>query len=252
MDPRPIGVMDSGLGGISVLRTLVKELPDESFFYLGDTQNAPYGDRSEAEILELTRNCVGKLVDMGVKAVCIACNTATSAAEEALRAALPIPVVGIEPALKPAALAGRPGKILVMATAATIRQEKFQRLNARYGENALLLPCPGLMEFVERLELETPALNAHLDKLLAPFRGEPITSIVLGCTHYPFLNKAISRRFPHAVLYEGGMITTLKLKEKLAERDALGPGPGSVKFFTTGSEGTAAMEQLFALPDSDF
>ncbi len=170
MDPRAIGVMDSGLGGISVLRTLVKELPDESFFYLGDTQNAPYGDRSEAEILELTRNCVGKLVGMGVKAVCIACNTATSAAEEALRAALPIPVVGIEPALKPAALAGRPGKILVMATAATIRQEKFQRLNARYGENALLLPCPGLMEFVERLELDTPALNAHLDKLLAPFR----------------------------------------------------------------------------------
>ncbi|MEA5067560.1 MAG: glutamate racemase, partial [Christensenellaceae bacterium] len=158
MDDRPIGVFDSGVGGVSVLRSLVRVLPGERYLYYGDTRNAPYGDRAEAEIRSLTRAAAERLLGQGVKALVIACNTATSAAAEALRCALDIPVIGMEPALKPAALARGRGKVLVMATAATLRQGKFRALMERYGRDALVAPCPGLMEFVERGELDSPAL----------------------------------------------------------------------------------------------
>ena len=143
MDERPVGVFDSGLGGVTVLMSAVRLLPGEDFIYLGDNLHAPYGDRTPAEVLLFTREAVHSLIHMGCKAVLIACNTATSAAAATLRNELDLPIVGMEPALKPASLLPGEGRVLVMATAMTLRLEKFHRLMERYGENAAPIPCPG-------------------------------------------------------------------------------------------------------------
>ncbi len=174
-------------GGISVLRALRTALPSEHFIYYGDNLNAPYGTRPEHEIRLLTQQSVRVLTDQGVKALVIACNTATSAAADDLRRRLTLPIIGMEPALKPAALSAGGGRILVMATPATLRQKKFQELMGHYGQRAEMLPCPGLMEFAERGEMDSPALDAYLADRFAPFPGAEVSAIVLGCTHYVFL-----------------------------------------------------------------
>lgn len=234
---QPIGVLDSGVGGVSVLRELVKALPKEDFIYYGDNLNAPYGTREEAEIRGLTARAVEHLRAQGVKAVVIACNTATSAAAEILREHLDLPIVGMEPALKPAQTHHASGKIAVMATPATLRQKKFLQLMEKYGRDAVALPCPGLMEFAERGEIDSPALDALLKKLLSPLAGEAVESAVLGCTHYVFLRRAILKALPGAVLYDGNEGTARRLANLLAERDLLNPQPsGRVAFETSGDE----------------
>lgn len=153
----PVAVFDSGLGGISVLRALVQRMPGEDFLYFGDSANAPYGVRPAAEVRELTQSVIARLYARGIKAAVIACNTATSAAIGTLRAAFSdIPVIGIEPALKPAAAQHR--HVLVLATPLTLREEKFAALMQRCAASAeiLPLPCPELVEFVERGELDSP------------------------------------------------------------------------------------------------
>ena len=248
MDDRPIGVLDSGVGGISVLRSLVRVLPDERYLYYGDTRNAPYGDRAEAEIRALTRAAAEHLLEQGVKALVIACNTATSAAVKVLRGELDIPVIGVEPALKPAAMARGQGKVLVMATAATLRQDKFQSLMERYGQDALVAPCPGLMEFAERGELDSPALDAYLDERLLPLRGERIDAVVLGCTHYVFLRSAVARHVPGARLFDGNLGTARRLEALLTEADARSGGPGSVEFEASDPASLPVMRMLYELP----
>ncbi len=250
MDNREIGVFDSGVGGVSVLRDLARVLPKENFAYLGDTKYAPYGVKGEEEILFLTENAVDRLMRRDIKALVIACNTATSAAAAHLRQKLSIPVIGMEPALKPASLATKSGKIAVLATPATLRQEKFQRLFAQCGQNAVLLPCPGLMEFAERCELEGERLDEYLKGTFSRAQGD-IAAVVLGCTHYVFLKKAIQKALPNATLFDGNEGTARRLKSVLAEK---GMGAvrdkGSVSFFTTGDEKTVLplMETLFHLP----
>lgn len=250
MDQRPVGVTDSGLGGVSVLRSLTRALPQEKFIYLGDTRNAPYGDRPEEEIRRLTLLCAHRLLDKDIKALVVACNTATSAAAESLRRVLPIPVIGMEPALKPAALSGRPGKVLVMATTATLRQKKFKALMTRYGQDAILLPCPGLMEFAERGELNSAALDSYLQNRLAPLKGEKIGAAVLGCTHYVFLKEAIARALPGAALYDGNLGTARRLRSLLEQAEALSEGPGGVEFMSTDPQAVPAMRALFDLPET--
>lgn len=249
MDARPIGVFDSGVGGISVLKGLVKLMPGERFVYYGDTKNAPYGVRDEQDIQRLTQAAVDELMKRDIKALVIACNTATSAAAEALRQSLPIPVVGMEPALKPAATQHGRGRIVVMATPATLRQSKFQRLYEAYGQYARMAPCEGLMEFVERGELDSDALDAYLrEKLLDG--GEPASAVVLGCTHYVFLKRAIRKLFPDAELYDGNLGTAKRLLALLELRDELnGSGEGGVELLTSGDEAAVLpiMRMLFAL-----
>ena len=187
----PIAVFDSGLGGISVLRALVQRLPGEDFLYFGDSANAPYGVRPVAEVRRLTQDVIGRLYDRGIKAAVIACNTATSAAIGPLRAAFPdIPVIGIEPALKPAVAHHR--RVLVLATPLTLREEKFVALMHQCAGCAEIvpLPCPELVEFVERGELDSPALTAYLARQLGPYAGR-VDAAVLGCTHFPFARRAI-------------------------------------------------------------
>ncbi len=202
----PIAVFDSGMGGISVLREMVKEMPNEDFLYFGDSLHAPYGTKTLAEVQELTIGHIQKLKERGCKAAAIACNTATSAAVRKLREMYPqFPLVGIEPAVKPAVLANPGGKVLVMATPMTIRLEKLAALINEYKDQADIYPlaCPGLMEFVEDGREQSPELIAFLQELLAPYHD--VDAAVLGCTHYPFVKEQISRVLGDGVqIFDGG------------------------------------------------
>ena len=210
MDKRPVGFLDSGLGGISVLGEALRHLPHENFLYMGDTLHIPYGDKPPELIYRYTHAAIDRLLSMDAKAIVIACNTATSVAAARLREELSIPIIGMEPALKPAALLDGEGKVVVMATQVTLALPKFQRLMDRFGKDAIPLPCPGLMECVEAGELSGPRVEKLLERLLAPVRGEQIKAVVLGCTHYPFLKKTIASFFPEGVPLVDGNLGTVR------------------------------------------
>lgn len=229
-----IGVFDSGVGGISVLKRLVSELPHERFRFFGDSANAPYGDRSKREILELSRAITSQLVDDGAKAIVIACNTATAGAVRELREEFEgLPIIGVEPALKPAVLAFPQGHVLVMATAATLRLEKFQRLERRWGSEAEVesVACVGLVELIESGDLDAPALHDLLASLVGRYRGK-VDAVVLGCTHYPFIADQIRSVLGDVELFDGGAGTARRLRSVLQERSLLADEgqEGSVSF----------------------
>ena len=235
----PIVVFDSGVGGVSVLRALVRELPNERFVYFGDSANAPYGPRTTEEIRTLTLDNLRRLKDeYDFKAAVVACNTATSAAIGELRAAWPaLPVIGIEPALKPAADRHPGGTVVVMATETTLREAKFAALARRLGDRCRVvsLPCPGLVEFVERGETDSPALEAFLQEALAPYAGGRADALVLGCTHYPFAAAVMARILGSGTeLLDGSEGTARNTRSQLAERSLLREsGEGSVTFLNS-------------------
>ncbi len=223
---RPIGFMDSGVGGLSVLREAVRVLPAEDFIYFGDSANAPYGTKTVKEIRDLTFKAVEKLMDYDIKALVVACNTATSAAISDLRAKYKdIPVIGIEPAVKPAVVCSRGGRIIVMATPMTLRQRKFRELIKTYENEADIVPlaCEGLMEYVENGVSDKEGLMTYLDKTLGPFVTGDTESIVLGCTHYPFIINEIKEYLGDRsiVLIDGSKGTSSQLKRRLEEKDLL-------------------------------
>jgi len=221
MNNRPIGFFDSGLGGLSVLKDAIALMPEENFLYYGDTANAPYGSRSLEEIKALTLRSVSYLMSENIKALVIACNTATSAAIEALREKLDIPVIGMEPAVKPALEFATEGRVLVMATPATVSFSKFHELVEKYhGEDRIItLPCPDLAALIERNALEEVMLDQYLEKLFAPFKNENISAIVLGCTHYLFIKDKIASYFPDTTrLFDGNAGTVSRLKNVLIEK----------------------------------
>lgn len=218
---RPIGFFDSGLGGLSVLRDAIALMPEENYLYYGDTAHAPYGSRSLEEIRELTLRGVSYLTSENIKALVIACNTATSAAIDTLRAKLDIPVIGMEPAIKPALQYAGEGKVLVMATPATMRFSKFHDLVEKFhGEDKIItLPCPELASLIEKNALEDCCLDPYLDELFAPYQSQTIDAIVLGCTHYIFIKDKISAHFPAAThLFDGNAGTVNRLKAVLTEK----------------------------------
>jgi len=225
-----IGVFDSGVGGISVLRHLVRLLPEERFLYLGDSINAPYGTKSKAEVKALTFAAAEYFLDRGIKALVVACNTATSAAIADLRAAYPeLIVIGIEPALKLAADTCPGGTLGVMATPMTLREEKFARLMERFHKTCDIykLPAPGLVELIESGQADSPEAEALLRRLFAPL--PPLDALVLGCTHYPFAANAISRVLgSRTLLLDGGDGTARETKRRLAEAGLLRSGKGEV------------------------
>lgn len=234
----PIGMFDSGVGGISVLREAVKTLPRERFIFFGDTAHAPYGTKPREEVLTLSRQAVDMLLSHGAKAVVIACNTATSAAAACLRAQYPdLPIIGMEPALKPAHQLHREGVVLSLATPGTLAGEKYAQLYSLYGEGVVSLPCPGLMEFAERGEMQGPALQEYLQSLFAPYRNSPVEAIVLGCTHYVFLRRAIAGFFPGVPLIDGNAGTVRQLERRLQELGLLAEtGEGGVELLSSGGE----------------
>ena len=234
----PVGVFDSGVGGISVLRDLRALMPDEDFIYFGDGANAPYGEKSSGEIRVLAWNVVEKLLDRGIKALVIACNTATAAAAPLIRERLDMPVVAMEPALKPASACAHGGKVVVMATPLTLSLDKFKRLMSEYGRDALPMPCPGLMDMVERGVVDGPELDESLAGVREKIGDVRVDAVVLGCTHYVFLRTAVERAFPGAQVIDGNGGTARQLKRLLEER-GLTRGEsghvGSVELITSGA-----------------
>ena len=222
---RPIAVFDSGVGGISVLRALVDLMPNENYIYYGDSLRAPYGSKSLEEVRSLTEMHVTHLLEEGAKAVVVACNTATSADISILRERYPqIPMIGIEPAVKPAVRFKDHPNVLVLGTSMTIQQEKFRVLLKEYEKEAVIfpLPCPGLVEYIERGEVDGSELRAFLTELFLPYRDSGIDSVVLGCTHYPFVADAIRKILGDRVmLFEGGPGTARETKRRLRENRLL-------------------------------
>ncbi len=215
----PIGVFDSGIGGVSVLKEMLHVMPEENFIYYGDSANAPYGTKPLEDIIRLSENCADYLLGRGCKAIVIACNTATGAAAELLRAKHPeIPIIGIEPALKPAALWKEHDRVAVMATPMTLSQSKFLNLLHTYEDISTIysVPCPDLVKFVERGELEGADLEAYLHTLLDDVLAKGLDAIVLGCTHYPFVEGAIKNVVgPDVGIFVGSHGTAMELKRRL-------------------------------------
>ncbi len=221
----PIAVVDSGMGGITVLRKLHRLMPNENYIYFGDSANSPYGIKTKEEIRLLTVNAVESLMKRGVKSVVIACNTATSAAAGYLREKYPdYPFVGLEPALKPAALSSKWPRVLVLATPLTLKEEKFNNLMARFEGEAefIKLPAPELVGFVERGEVDTQECTEYLERILEPYADHKVDAVVLGCTHFPFARKEIQSILGEEVLvFEGSMGAAKQCQRLLAQRDLL-------------------------------
>ncbi len=224
----PIGVFDSGVGGISVLRELVKQMPQEHFVYFGDSANAPYGEKTTQQVRRFTLHHAGRLLARPAKALVIACNTATSAAIEDLRKAYPDTViVGIEPALKPAVEAFPGGAIGIMATQVTLREEKLSHLEQLFPQAKVTrIPAVGLVEAIEQGDARKAA--GLLEEILSPYIGK-LDALVLGCTHYPFVKEAISRILGEKTkLFDGGAGTARQTRRCLEEAGLLRAGEGSV------------------------
>ena len=243
----PIGLFDSGIGGLSVLKTVREALPHENLVYYGDSANAPYGVRPPEDILALTRAAAEQLVQRGIKALVIACNTATGVALAALQQELLIPVLGIQPALEEAQKLRRSGDILALATPATFKTERYAALYGQHGDHVVSLPAPGLMEYVERRELSGDGLHAFLTDLFAPYQDRRFDVVVLGCTHYPFLKEAIAPFFRGAQLIDDSPRVARQLEDKLRSLHLLNDSgqPGSVSLLSSGGDEAVKLMRTF-------
>ena len=245
-----IAVFDSGVGGISVLRQLYALMPNERYLYFGDSAHAPYGSRSTQEIQQLALHTAGYLLERNIKALVVACNTATAAAIDLLRSTYPeLIVVGIEPALKPAAKAF-PGKTVgVLATPVTLREEKFRHLVALCQDQCQVvdLAAPGLSDLIEAGKANSPETEALLRSLLDPWKNK-LSALVLGCTHYPFASETIQKVAGSQVaLFDGGAGTAAETRRRLAQADLLYNGPGCILW-----ENSTQDPQLLALSKALF
>ena len=239
-----IAVFDSGVGGISVLRELIALMPGEHYLYFGDSANAPYGKKTTEEVRQLTLQNAQMLLGRNVKALVVACNTATSAAIDLLRETFPDKLIfGIEPALKPAISQFPTGTIGIMATQVTLREEKLQRLMAQFDTATVeRIAAPGLVELIESGKADTPETEAFLREILAPYAGR-LDALVLGCTHYPFVQDTVSRILGgNTVLFDGGPGTARQTRRCLEQAGLLNDGEGSVTI--ENSLGTPALLAL--------
>ncbi len=248
-----IAVFDSGVGGISVLRQLQKCLPQERFLYYGDSANAPYGCRPTEQVRALTLAAAEKILAQPVKALVVACNTATAAAIQALRKKYPhLIVVGIEPALKLAADQFPGGRIGVMATEVTLREEKFDALLHRFEKTSTVfkIPAPGLVELIEQGNAHSREAEELVSQILLPYRGK-LDALVLGCTHYPFAAGAIQKALgPEVALLDGGEGTARETRRRLEAANLLSQGTGEVVWQNSASDpGILALSKQLLLSE---
>ena len=233
-----IGVFDSGVGGLSVLRAIREALPAEDLIYVADSGHAPYGDKSEAHITARTLGVGQWLAASGVKAITVACNTATVVAVQSLRERTHLPVVAIEPAIKPAVSLTRSGVVGVLATQQTVQSASVARLCALHGADTriLLQACPGWVEQVERADLSSPQTLSLIERDIGPLLDAGADTLVLGCTHYPFLRDAIaSLAGPSVTLIDPAQAVARELVRRLGAQVRSAQGPrGQVRFFTSG------------------
>lgn len=243
----PVGLFDSGVGGLSVLRQIRADLPDEHLLYVADSGYAPYGNKPESFIVQRSSIITEFLMKQGVKAIVVACNTATAVAVSRLRAGFQLPIVGIEPAIKPAVAITRSGVVGILATGNTVRSDKFAHLLDQHGHRARLLvqPCPGLADCVEQGDLSGSRPRALLERYLAPLLNAGVDTLVLGCTHYPFLLPLIQERVgPKVAIVDPSPAVARQLRRRLATAGLLAQQKvgGSARYFTSGAvESTAAV-----------
>lgn len=222
---RPIGFFDSGVGGLSVMKEAIALMPNEDYIYFGDSKNAPYGIKTVDEVRHLTVKAVEFLLEKDVKAIVVACNTATSAAIDLIREQFKdVPIIGIEPALKLAIKYNRKGNIIIMATPMTLREKKFKTLMDKYAQDneIVSLPCARLVEFIENGILEGEELELYLKEKFKPYKNNDIGVVVLGCTHYPFIKETLTKILGKEIpIIDGGIGTSQELKRRLKEKNLL-------------------------------
>jgi len=235
-----VAFFDSGIGGITVLHDALKALPSEDYIYFADTLNAPYGTKTRAEVREFVFNAVDFIVSLGVSAVVIACNTATSVAIEDLRKRYTIPIIGMEPAVKPAVekIGSTQKRVLVTATPLTLKEEKLRNLIDRVDNEHIvdLLPLPGLVEFAESFEFREKIVAEYLEHELSLWDMNRYGTIVLGCTHFLFYRNILKKIIPaHIDIIDGNAGTINHLKKILDQKDESGRGRGLVKWYCSGN-----------------
>lgn len=249
----PIGVMDSGVGGLSVLKHLTRQLPHEHFIYFADSAHAPYGNKSAAEIQQRCFTIADTLIAQGAKALVVACNTATAAAIGSMRQHYTLPIIGMEPAVKPAAAASNNGIIGVLATTGTLHSAQFAALLEHYGQNVQVVThaCVGLVECIEQGQLNTPHTLALLQQYCQPLMAAGADTIVLGCTHYPFVRQYIQKIVgPNVTLIDTGAAVAKRLQQVLKQQQMLNAATesGDSVFLTSGEKETElVMQQLWRL-----
>lgn len=236
MDNRAIGVFDSGMGGISVLAKALQILPNEKYLYYGDNAHAPYGTKSDVEIQSRCQQIVDFFVQKECKAILIACNTASGAAADFLRAKYSLPIISMVPALKPAYQAFPHGSIAVLATPLTLKLPKFQNLMEKYGENTFPLACPKLVECVEKNEMDTEVLEKWITYYLSDVEKQNLKAIVLGCTHFTFVKNKIQELYPHVQIIDGNTGTIRELARRIVPHEQSSSTPHYQIFSSTEDE----------------
>lgn len=233
----PIGILDSGLGGLSVFNEVQKLMPDESVIYFGDSAWCPYGARTADEIQQRVFTVTDFLLDQGCKIIIIACNSATISAVEALRAAYPVPFVGMEPGIKPAAALTKSGTIGIFATEASLAGEKFHKLLSTHGSGVRTItrPCPSFVTLVEDGVLAGSEAQAAVEKETTPLTEEGADVLVLGCTHYPFLRSLIQKAAgPNVTILDTGSAVARQAQSLIGNKATSGAEPKH-QIITTGN-----------------
>ena len=230
MNTLPIGVFDSGVGGLSVLKYALSALPNENFIYYGDSANAPYGEKTDSRVLELTVKAVDFLSAQGIKALVVACNTATSIAVDYLRQKYVFPIISMEPAIKPA-LEKTDGKVLLLATNVTLKSRRVNSLIEKYDKanRVIKVPCPLLASKIEEAVFNNCDIDGYLSKILLPYKNIGAAAAVLGCTHYPFVKDRINDFLGNITVFDGIDGTVEHLKHVLAENELENFSGGNVK-----------------------
>ena len=246
-----IGIFDSGIGGLTVLHQAMQTLPEEEFVYYADTDHVPYGTKSKEEIIQYVDQAVEFLMEQEVKAIVIACNTATSAAIDFIRNKYSIPILGMEPAVKPAVARcnGNGKRVMVIATPVTVREEKLHNLIQQVDDEHVvdLLAVPGLVTFAEKGCFEAPEVEEYLRKQLTPYQLEHYSALILGCTHFNYFKDTYRRIFPkEVVLIDGSVGTVNHLRNILEEKGMLEHHPLTVVYYQSGRQvtGTAELKKI--------
>ena len=239
MNNNPIGIFDSGVGGISVLRWIRKELPNEDLLYIADSKNVPYGDKPQEYIENRSVVLTKFLIDQKAKAIVVACNTATAAAISHLRSIFSLPIVGVEPGVKPALSMTKSGTVGILATGETLKSQKFENLTHRFNNNHNLVvqDCPGLVELVESMDLSGREIRDLVKRYVSALMDKGADTIVLGCTHYPLLRPLIEEiAGPEVKIVDTGMAVAKEVTRRLKEEQLLSgiKTKGSETFWTTG------------------
>lgn len=249
MNNNPIGVFDSGIGGLSVLSKIVKILPNEKYIYYADTDNVPYGTKPKEEVKKHINKAIEFLVSKNVKAIVIACNTATSIAVKELREKYDIPIIGIEPAVKPAIENRGEKKVLIMATPTTIKEEKLKDLleKLKAKEYVDLIAMPKLVEFAENGDFESTDVEEYIQKQLKEYNLNDYSEVVLGCTHFPFFKKTLLKVFSKDTqIIDGSMGVANRIKSILEKENILGSNKLNIEYYYSGrvARDTKKIEEL--------